>query len=165
MTQNFQLNSSKLPESMLELCLSPLSWFCFKCQILSLAVFCQRSAWSYQGIFRHLQGENGSKQGLGGHSSETWSSLPVISHAPSAVCCLARLSALHSLCCVCPAFQLPGKASNCSYCSGKCPFCLVNFTAWLHISFLKLSFLKLLSRVRKEFGGCCVSGLHLTRSV
>lgn len=85
MTQNFQLNSSKLPESMLELCLSPLSWFCFKCQTLCLAVFCQRSAWSYQGIFRHLQGESGSKQGVGGHSSETWRSLSVLCHAPSAV--------------------------------------------------------------------------------
>lgn len=40
MTQNFQLNSSKLPESVLELCLSPLSWVCFKCQTLSLVVFC-----------------------------------------------------------------------------------------------------------------------------
>lgn len=132
----------------------PLSRVCLKCQTFSLAVFCQRSAWSYQGIFRHLQDQ---KQGpVGGHSSESWTSLTVLAHAPSAVCpSLARLSALHSLCSACPAFQLPGKAPNC--CSGKCPFCLVNFTAWLHISFLKLSFLKLLSHVRREFRGCCVS--------
>lgn len=85
--------------------------------------------------------------------------------ARSAVCCWARLSSVHSLCSVCPAFQPPGTALNCSCCSGKCPFCLVNFTAWLHISFLKLSFLKLLSHVRRESGVAVrLPGLHLTPS-
>jgi len=78
-----------------------------------------------------------------------------------ALCRSAWCSRFHSLCSAFLGFHPPVKAWNCSCCSGKCPFCLANFTGLLHIIFLKLSFLKLFCHVRRELRVVRVSVLHL----